>query len=136
MDAGSWCGKGFQIPERSGSTEPFFLCASAPEFLGWGGLVYSDATDRGNDGGGAGPRGTRTGRESCAVRDDYPAGAGGSFDIAAAGGRDFSWDLRCISSAARCHRTVWRDVVCCVAEYPRVGAAHGSWRRRIQSIAA
>src|SRR6267143_1405203 len=136
MDAGSWCGKGFQIPERSGSTEPFFLCASAPEFLGWGGLVYSDATVRGNDGGGAGPRGARAGRESCAVRDDYAAGTIGSLDIAAASGGNFSWDLRCIGAAARGHRTVWRDVICGVAEYPRVGAAHGAWRGRIQSLAA
>src|SRR6267143_3871496 len=136
MDAGSWCGKGFQIPERSGSTEPFFLCASAPEFLGWGGLVYSDATDRGNDGGGAGPRGARAGRESCAVRDDYAAGTIGSLDIAAASGGNFSSDLRCIGAAARGHRTVWRDVICGVAEYPRVGAAHGAWRGRIQSLAA
>src|SRR5216684_3882722 len=135
MDAGSWCRKGFQIPERSGNTPTFFLCASAPEFLGWGRLVYSDATELENDGGGAGPRGARTRRESCAVRDDYPAGAGGPLDIAAAGGRDFSWDLRCIGPAARCHRTVWRDVVCGVAEYARVGAAHGAWRGRIQSIA-
>src|SRR6266446_3389262 len=136
MDAGSWSGKGFQIPERSGNTEPLFLCPSAPEFLGWGGPVHSDATDRGNDGGGAGPRGASTGRESCAVRDDHPAGTAGSLDLAAAGGRNFSWDLRCIGPAPRGHRTVRRDVVCGVAEYPRVGAAHGAWRGRIQSIAA
>src|SRR6266850_4708198 len=136
MDAGSRCGQGFQIRECSGRTETFFLCASAPEFFGWGGLVYSDASDRENDGGGAGPRRARTRRESCAVRDDYPGGTARSLDIAAAGGGNFSWDLRCIGAAARGHRTVWRDVLCGVAEHPRAGAAHGSWRGRIPSIAA
>src|SRR6266850_5718451 len=135
MDAGSRCGQGFQIRECSGRTETFFLCASAPEFFGWGGLVYSDASDRENDGGGAGPRRARTRRESCAVRDDYPGGTARSLDIAAAGGGNFSWDLRCIGAAARYHRTLWRDVLCGVAEYPRVGAAHGAWRGRIQSLA-
>src|SRR6266850_3225772 len=136
MDAGSRCCKGFQIRERSGNTQAFFLCAATPEFLCWGGLVYSDAAARGNDGRGAGPRGARTRRESRAVRDDHPAGTAQSLDIAAAGGGNFSWDLGCVSAAARSHRTVWRDVVCGVAEYPRVGAAHGAWRGRIQSIAA
>src|SRR6266478_5744375 len=136
MDAGSRCGKGFQIRERSGNTQTFFLCAATPEFLCWGGLVYSDAPERPNDGGGAGPPGARTGRESCAVRNDHSAGTARSLDIAAAGGGNFSWDLGCVGAAARSHRTVWRDVVCGVAEYPRVGAAHGAWRGRIQSIAA
>src|SRR6266850_1256652 len=136
MDAGSRCGKGFQIRERSGNTQTFFLCAATPEFLCWGGLVYSDAPERPNDGGGAGPPGARTGRESCAVRNDHSAGTARSLDIAAAGGGNFSWDLGCVGAAARSHRTVWRDVVCGVAEYPRVGAAHGAWCGRIQSIAA
>src|SRR6266852_4003504 len=135
MDAGSRCGKGFQIRERSGNTQTFFLCGSAPDFLGWRGLVYSDAPERPNDGGGAGPPGARTRRESCAVRDDHPAGTGGSLDIAAAGGGNFSWDLGCVGAAARGYRTVWRDVVCGVAECPRVGAAHGAWRGRIQPVA-
>src|SRR6266403_3753487 len=135
MDAGSRCGKGFQIRERSGNTQTFFLCAATPEFLCWGGLVYSDAAARGNDGGGAGPPGARTGRESCPLRGDHPAGTARSLDIASAGGGNFSWDLGCVSAAARSHRTVWRDVVCGVAEYPRVGAAHGAWRGRIQSLA-
>src|SRR6266849_2780751 len=102
MDAGDRCSKRFQVRERSGDTETLFLCASAPKFHGWGGLVYPNATQPGDHGGGA----------------------------------NSSWDPRWIGAATRHHRTLWRDVVCSVAEYPRVGAAHGAWCGRIQSIAA
>src|SRR5947209_3926500 len=101
----------------------------------WGGLVYPNAAKAGDDRHGAGARGARAGRESCPLRGDYATGTGGSLDIAAARGRNFSWGLRWIGAAARCHRTLCRDVVCCVAEHTRTGAAHGAWRRHIQSVA-
>ena len=74
--------------------------------------------------------------ESCALRGDHAARASGSLDVAAAGGRNSSWGLRWIGAATGHHRTLWRDVVCGVAEHARAGAAHGAWRGRIQSVAA
>src|SRR5712692_1809164 len=136
MDASGWYGKRFQVRERSGGTETLFLCAPAPEFFTRGGLVYPNPAEPGNHGDVAGARGARTGRESCPVRSDRSAGTGGSLHIAAAGGGNISWGFRWTGAAARCHRTVWRDVVCGVTERARTGAAHGAWRRRIQSASA
>jgi len=101
--------------------KPFFYVPRRQKFFGRGRFVYSDATDPETNGRGASPRGACMDANLCAVRDDHPAGTGGSLDLAAAGSRNLVWDLRCIGAAARGHRTVWRDVVCGVAEYPRVG---------------
>src|SRR6266568_6145928 len=118
MDAGGGCGKRFQVPERSGDTETLFLCVSAPEFLNWGGLAYPNTAEPGDDRHGAGARGARAGRESCPLRGDYATGTVGSLDIAANGGRNTGRRLRRVGAAARCHRTVWRDVLCGIAEHP------------------
>src|SRR5260370_986251 len=136
MDAGGRCSERFQVSEYSRGTESVFLCATTPEFLSPGGLEYPNPVDPGDNGGSAGPRGARSRRQSCAVRGDHSAGTGRSLDIAAAGGGNFGRDLGWFGAAARCHRTVWRDVVRGVAEHPRTGAAHGAWRRRLQSVAA
>src|SRR2546427_332395 len=64
MDAGGRWGERFQVPERSGNTETFFLCASPPEFLSWGGPVYTNAATAGGDRPGAGGREGRAGIDS------------------------------------------------------------------------
>src|SRR5260370_31358658 len=136
MDAGGWCGKRFQVPEHPRGTATVSLCAITPEFLSPGGLEYPNPVEPGDNGGSAGPRGAHARRQSCAVRGDHPAGTGRSLDIAAAGGGNLGRDLVWFGAAARCHPTVWRDVLCGVAEHTRAGAAHGAWRRRLQSVAA
>src|SRR5258708_14834297 len=135
MDAGGWCGKRFQIRERSGGAESLFLRASAPEFLARGRFVYPSPAERGDDGDGAGARGPHAGSGPGALRGDHAARASGSLDVAADGGRNASWCSRRIGAAPRYYRTLWRDVLCGVAEHARVGAAHGAWSERIQSLA-
>src|SRR5712692_9962708 len=110
MDAGGGCGKRFQVPERSGDTETLFLCASAPEFHSRGGLVYPNAAEPGDHGDDAGARSARAGPGPGALRGDHAAGAGGPLDIAAVGGRNSGWRFSRVGAAARCHRTLWRDV--------------------------
>src|SRR6202158_1617734 len=136
MDARGRCGERFQIPERPGGPETLFLCAAASEFLARGGFVYPTPAELGDDGDGTGARGAFARRESGPLRGDHAAGTSRSLDIAAAGGGDSGRDLGWFGAAARCHRTVWRDVLCGVAEHTRAGAAHGAWRRRLQSVAA
>src|ERR1700674_386775 len=136
MDAGSRCSKRFQVPERSGDAEALFLCAFAPEFLTRGGFVYPNTPEPGDDGHGADARGARAGRQSCPLRSDLAAGTVGSFDVAAVGGRNFSQRFRWVGSAPRYYRTIWRYVLRSVAKHARAGAAHGAWRRRIQSLAS
>src|SRR5713226_3074471 len=111
MDAGGRRGERFQVPECSGGAEAFFLCATAPEFCTRGGLAYANPAEPGDDGDGAGARGARTGRKSCPLRGDHPAGTSGSLDLAAAGGGNFGWDPGRTGAATRRYRTVWRDVV-------------------------
>src|SRR5258707_9122483 len=136
MDASGRCGERLQVPERPGGTETLFLCAAASEFLARGGFVYPNPAEPGDDGDGTGARGACARRESGPLRGDHAAGTSRSLDIAAAGSGNSGRDLGWFGAAARCHRTVWRDVLCSVAEHTRAGAAHGAWRRRLQSVAA
>src|SRR6266481_3912668 len=94
MDADSRRSKRFQVPERSGDTETFFLCAFAPEFLTRGGFVYPNPAKPGNDGVSADARGARTGWKSCPIRGDHAAGASRSLDFATDGCLNVGWDLR------------------------------------------
>src|ERR1700675_610630 len=111
MDASGRCSERLQVPERSRDTATVFLCAAAAEFLRGGGLVYSNAAEPGDDGHGLGPRSTRVGWQSCSLRDDHAAGAGGSLDVAAHGGRDSSWRFGRVGAGTCYYRIVRRDVL-------------------------
>ncbi len=113
--------------------KPFFYVPWRQNFSVGGGLYVRTPLSPDD---GAGPGGACAGRQPGSVRNDHDAGAGGSLDVAAEGGRDFGWRVGWVGAAARGNWIVRRDVVRSVAECTRTGVAHGPWRGCIQRVAA